>query len=132
MGEQSEFHRGGCLPQVSFLETEDIGTTQAQTSVRLSDRPTTSRFDCLLSATFRHRPISTGKKRDTESGNDYFGARYYASTMGRFLSPDPIIQNELRLVNPQRWNKYAYVINNPLTLTDPTGKDAVFVDFSKK
>jgi hypothetical protein len=31
----------------------------------------------------------TGKERDSESGNDYFGARYYASTMGRFLSPDP-------------------------------------------
>jgi RHS repeat-associated protein len=31
----------------------------------------------------------TGKERDTESGNDYFGARYYASSMGRFLSPDP-------------------------------------------
>jgi RHS repeat-associated protein len=30
----------------------------------------------------------TGKERDTESGNDYFGARYYASTMGRFMSPD--------------------------------------------
>ena len=31
----------------------------------------------------------TGKERDTESGNDYFGARYYASSMGRWLSPDP-------------------------------------------
>jgi RHS repeat-associated protein len=31
----------------------------------------------------------TGKERDTESGNDYFGARYYASSMGRFMSPDP-------------------------------------------
>jgi RHS repeat-associated protein len=30
----------------------------------------------------------TGKERDTESGNDYFGARYYASSMGRFMSPD--------------------------------------------
>ena len=30
----------------------------------------------------------TGKERDQESGNDYFGARYYASSMGRFLSPD--------------------------------------------
>jgi RHS repeat-associated protein len=73
----------------------------------------------------------TGKERDAESGNDYFGARYYASSMGRFLSPDPIIQNELRMINPQRWNKYAYVINNPLILTDPTGKDAIYVDFSK-
>jgi RHS repeat-associated protein len=31
----------------------------------------------------------TGKERDSETGNDYFGARYFASTMGRFLSPDP-------------------------------------------
>ena len=31
----------------------------------------------------------TGKERDAESGNDYFGTRYYASSMGRFLSPDP-------------------------------------------
>jgi len=30
----------------------------------------------------------TGKERDSESGNDYFGARYYASSMGRFFSPD--------------------------------------------
>jgi RHS repeat-associated protein len=73
----------------------------------------------------------TGKERDTESGNDYFEARYYASSMGRFLSPDPIIQNDLRIVNPQRWNKYAYVINSPLILTDPTGKDAAFVNFNK-
>ena len=33
----------------------------------------------------------TGKERDSESGNDYFGARYYGSMMGRFLSPDPLM-----------------------------------------
>jgi hypothetical protein len=33
----------------------------------------------------------TGKERDTESGNDYFGARHYLSSMGRFLSPDPLM-----------------------------------------
>jgi RHS repeat-associated protein len=32
----------------------------------------------------------TGKERDNESGNDYFGAMYFGSGMGRFLSPDPI------------------------------------------
>jgi RHS repeat-associated protein len=31
----------------------------------------------------------TGKEREAESGLDYFGARHYASTMGRFMSPDP-------------------------------------------
>jgi RHS repeat-associated protein len=67
----------------------------------------------------------TGKERDTESGNDYFGARYYASSMGRFLSPDwsakvmPVPY--AKLDNPQSLNLYAYVGNNPLNRTDPTG-----------
>jgi RHS repeat-associated protein len=64
----------------------------------------------------------TGKERDTESGNDYFGARYYASTMGRFLSPDPVIITPERLTNPQQLNLYAYVANNPLRFIDPTGE----------
>ena len=70
-------------------------------------------------------PRSTGKERDSESGNDYFGARYYASTMGRFLSPDwsakvaPVPY--AKLDNPQTLNLYAYVGNNPLNRTDPTG-----------
>jgi RHS repeat-associated protein len=58
------------------------------------------------------------------------GARYYASTMGRFLSPDLILQNILQIMNPQRWNKYAYALNSPLVLNDPTGKDATAVNFS--
>jgi len=65
----------------------------------------------------------TGKERDSESGNDYFGARYYASSMGRFLSPDPKIMTARHLTNPQKWNKYAYVINNPLMRFDPDGMD---------
>ena len=64
--------------------------------------------------------LYTGKERDTESGNDYFGARYYASKMGRMMSPDPgnIGANP---ANPQSWNMYSYSLNNPLTFTDPTG-----------
>ena len=65
----------------------------------------------------------TGKERDTESGNDYFGARYYASTMGRFLSPDPLFIDAQRLTDPQSLNLYSYVRNNPLGLTDDTGLD---------
>ncbi|MFZ0734484.1 MAG: RHS repeat-associated core domain-containing protein [Candidatus Sulfotelmatobacter sp.] len=60
----------------------------------------------------------TGKERDAESGLDNFGARYDASSMGRFMSPDPLGG---RLINPQTLNKYSYVINNPLRYTDPTG-----------
>ena len=60
----------------------------------------------------------TGKERDSESGLDYFGARYNGSTMGRFMTPDPLGG---KLVDPQTLNRYSYVINNPLRFTDPTG-----------
>ncbi len=60
----------------------------------------------------------TGKERDAESGLDNFGARYNASSMGRFMTPDPLGGIK---VNPQSLNKYAYVRNNPVNLTDPTG-----------
>jgi RHS repeat-associated protein len=67
----------------------------------------------------------TGKERDSESGNDYFGARYYASSMGRWLSPDwsakVVPVPYAKLDNPQSLNLYAYVGNNPLVRVDPDG-----------
>jgi RHS repeat-associated protein len=67
----------------------------------------------------------TGKERDAESGLDYFGARYYASSMGRWLSPDWSAKPEpvpyADLSNPQTLNLYSYVHNNPLSSTDPDG-----------
>jgi RHS repeat-associated protein len=62
----------------------------------------------------------TGKERDTESGLDNFGARYDSSSMGRFMSPDPLL-NSGKPWNPQTWNRYTYALNNPLAITDPTG-----------
>jgi RHS repeat-associated protein len=59
----------------------------------------------------------TGKERDLESGLDYFGARYYSSTAGRFLTPDwastpsPIPYADLG--DPQTLNVYSYAGNNP-------------------
>ena len=72
----------------------------------------------------------TGKERDTESGNDYFEARYYSSAMGRFMSPDWSAKAEpvpyAKLDDPQSLNLYAYVMNNPLNRTDPTGHWCLF------
>ena len=65
----------------------------------------------------------TGKERDTESGNDYFGARYYSSAMGRFMSPDDF-WNDSHAADPQSWNLYTYGRNNPLRYTDPSGTTA--------
>jgi RHS repeat-associated protein len=69
----------------------------------------------------RVRSRCTGKERDSESGLDYFGARYMASTMGRFMSADPS-RLSVFFTNPQSWNRYSYVYNNPLRLTDDNGK----------
>jgi RHS repeat-associated protein len=69
----------------------------------------------------------TGKERDQESGNDYFGARYYASAMGRFMSPDSdTLPDDVPYAdfnNPQSLNLYSYVRNNPLSQTDADGHD---------
>jgi RHS repeat-associated protein len=67
----------------------------------------------------------TGKQRDQESDLDYFGARYYNSTRGRFMSPDWSAKPEAvpysDLTNPQSLNLYGYVRNNPLTNADKDG-----------
>ncbi|MGH9436539.1 MAG: RHS repeat domain-containing protein [Terriglobia bacterium] len=63
----------------------------------------------------------TGQIRDTETGMDYFHARYFDAPLGRFNSPDP--ENAgADMTDPQTWNAYAYVRNNPLALTDPGGQ----------
>jgi RHS repeat-associated protein len=69
----------------------------------------------------------TGKERDTESGLDYFGARYYASNMGRMMSPDWSSKAEpvpyAKLDDPQSLNLYSYVRNNPLRFVDADGHE---------
>lgn len=62
----------------------------------------------------------TGKERDSETGNDNFGARYFGSNLGRFMSPDPPLLDQ-HIADPQSWNLYSYVRNNPLSFIDPTG-----------
>jgi RHS repeat-associated protein len=74
----------------------------------------------------QHESRYTGKERDTESGLDYFGARYYSSNTGRFMSPDPLGPWVADATNPQTWNMYSYALNNPLTNIDPSGLDCVY------
>jgi RHS repeat-associated protein len=83
---------------------------------------------CATGAVRSSRYRYTGKERDSESGNDYFGARYYASKMGRFMSGDPVIITPLRLADPQRLNLYSYGRNNPLSYIDPRGEDITMVN----
>jgi RHS repeat-associated protein len=64
----------------------------------------------------------TGKERDAESGLDYFGARHNASSIGRFMSVDPVKVTPGRMQDPQQFNLYSYVRNNPLRYVDPDGE----------
>ena len=80
----------------------------------------------------------TSKERDTESGLDYFLARYYSSAQGRFTNVDPFDaalsrqadanrnraeEEFLKYLNqPQHWNRYPYVLNNPLRYVDENGE----------
>lgn len=104
---------------------------QKLTSTRTPDISTTATFVCLFSAASGQPSISTGKERDAESGNDYFGARYYASTMGRWLSPDwssrPTAVPYADFSNPQSLNLYSYDTNNPLVRADKDGHCPVCV-----
>lgn len=67
----------------------------------------------------------TGHERD--SGNlDYMHARYYGVEWGRFLSVDPTWESA-DLTKPQSWNRYSYVMNNPVNMVDPDGRAATLV-----
>ncbi|GIH19291.1 type IV secretion protein Rhs [Rugosimonospora africana] len=58
-----------------------------------------------------------GKVQDDSTNLDLLGTRYYDPTIGRFLSPDPLENND----KPEAANPYAYANDNPTTFTDPTG-----------
>ncbi|MBL8012234.1 MAG: hypothetical protein JNN05_00155, partial [Candidatus Omnitrophica bacterium] len=60
----------------------------------------------------------TGKPLDDETGLMFYGARYYSPLLGRFITPDTIVQSPM---NPQTLNRYSYCNNNPVNLVDPTG-----------
>ncbi len=62
----------------------------------------------------------TGYQKDAETGLDFAEARMYNNQHGRFTAIDPLLASG-KSANPQTFNRYAYVGNNPIIRTDPTG-----------
>ncbi len=89
------------------------------TSLPFGDGQSTS-GSCTPTPTF-----FTGKERDSESGLDYFGTRYFGggNSLGRFMTPDDFFKDS-HVDDPQSWNEYAYARNNPLRYVDPNGENA--------
>ncbi|HEY4742530.1 MAG TPA: RHS repeat-associated core domain-containing protein [Candidatus Acidoferrales bacterium] len=129
---------GGLVAQysggtTSFVHGDNLGSSRIVTSL------TGSVTDCNAfypygeqDATICNSTSSTthkfeGKERDTETGNDDFGARYYSSSQGRWLSADwsaiPQPVPYANPSNPQTLNLYAMVHDNPETFADLDGHE---------
>ncbi|MFI5059357.1 MAG: RHS repeat-associated core domain-containing protein [Candidatus Acidiferrales bacterium] len=63
----------------------------------------------------------TGDERDAETSFDHTQFRQYTSQLARWITPDPAGLAAVDPANPQSWNRYAYVLNNPLNFIDPFG-----------
>jgi RHS repeat-associated protein len=138
---------------LSYLTSDHLGSTRVVTDINgfvksrhdylpFGEEIGTDHLPTGLSygATDGERQKFTGKERDSESGLDYFVARYYSSAQGRFTSPDEFTGGPedlfdfadnvsanptfyADLTNPQSLNKYQYSYNNPLRYVDPNGHD---------
>jgi len=114
-----------------FYADDWLGTRRGQTDYagnfeqRCVNMPFGDAASCTDAMNAPTEHFFTSKERDQESQNDYFGARYYGSSIGRFLSPDWSAKQEpvpyARLDNPQSLNLYAYLRNNPLGGVDADG-----------
>jgi RHS repeat-associated protein len=114
---------------VEFYTTDALGSVRAVTKqvdgVWVATRHDVMPFGEEVAAQPwpAYRFLFTGKERDFETGQDYFGARYYRANIGRFTTVDPELNIEGSLINPQKWNRYAYVLNNPLRYIDKDGRE---------
>ena len=65
--------------------------------------------------------VFTGQNQDLAGDLYDFPAREYHPVQGRWVQPDSAGMAAVDFTNPQSWNRYGYVLGNPLALTDPTG-----------
>jgi RHS repeat-associated protein len=74
--------------------------------------------------------LFNGKPRDTESGLDYFGSRYYFDQGFRWPSVDLLTFKKSYIKSPQEWNLYSYCIDNPIRFIDPAGESVYVVTYT--
>ncbi len=117
-------------PTTFFTHSDHLGTERVQTAVNGSscETITNTAFGDGMNETGSCDPTAlrfTDKLRDYETNLDDFGARFYSSQLGRFMSADwsavPEAVPYANLNNPQTLNLYAIVADNPETFADLDG-----------
>ncbi len=105
---------------IIYFSSDNVGSTSLETgsSGEISFKANYLPFgkELSFSSINNEKYGFTGKEFDVESSLNYFNARYYNPSSGKFISNDPIFK-------PTEGG-YQYVRNNPLTITDPSGKQA--------
>jgi RHS repeat-associated protein len=119
-------HLGTYLPGTTqFSFTDWLGTERVRTSVTgvIVEKCQSAPYgDMQYCTNTDASPLHfTGDERDVETNLDHTDFRQYSSSFGRWMSPDPAGLAAVDPTNPQSWNRYAYVLNNPLAYIDPTG-----------
>ena len=112
----------GAVPHLRFFHGDHLGSTnvitneQGQQSLLMEYLPY-GEVKLRVGTDPVHNTF-TGQKEDLESGLMYYNARFYDPKIGRFIQADSIVGDPS---NPQSFNRYSYVDNNPIKFTDPTG-----------
>ncbi|MCG3113837.1 MAG: hypothetical protein MCM46_18690 [Candidatus Manganitrophus sp. SB1] len=107
--------------EIKYFHADHLGSTSVvtdQAGGKIAEyiyRPYGDNF-LIAGSDFRYK--YTSQEKDDQTGLYFYNARYYDPVLARFISPDSILPD---LANPQAFNRYSYVYNNPLIYTDPTG-----------
>lgn len=113
----------------TFYHNDTLGSATLLTNQagQLVENTTYYPFGGIKTGGTQSKFLYTGQKRDSETGLDYYNARYYNDQIARFTQPDTFVQD---IYNPQDLNEYSYVLNNPLKYIDPTGHWSISSLFS--
>jgi RHS repeat-associated protein len=107
---------------IAYFHPDHLGSTSVVTNAQgtVDQRLTYYPFGATRTSTGpANVPYKyTGQELDASSGLYNYKARIYDATLARFIQPDTMIAHSM---NPQSYNRYSYVMNNPLRLIDPTG-----------
>ncbi len=112
----------GRTPSPSYFHPDHLGSTSVLTNAQgvaeehNSYRPYGQLHTHTGTADVAYK--YTGQERDPSTGLYFYNARYYDPALGRFISPDTLVESPL---HPQTLNRYAYAGNNPVLYNDPTG-----------